>query len=749
MRRIGLSIYSVFLLWVVLAVAGIATLALHLGPADTNGGEVNTVLQGSEEQAPTAVKESLPEQGPSSPASGAPPRLQAATPSGAGDEASYRAHVGARVRALAKLDVSDDDRAAFAAVLAAIRQQAPDTARLAADKISSAAGRKLARWLILRAGFGRLRDYRAFLADHPRWPDRALIRRRLEQSLFINGGNARDILSHFKDREPAFGAGYAAMASAHLALENTDKARELAAKAWCGGGIANSREDAFLQRFAKLLDHKAHSCRLDRLLVDNLRWRSARRQRAVAVRRVIKLLDKKDQKRATARLAAFLRQRVARKWLKAVPQGQRKADWGFHFQYIQHLRLANRHSAASKLLKTVPTDPAKLSNVDAWWEERHANALNALQDKRAALAYKLVADIRPQDVNLAKDQAWFAGWLALRKLGRPKTALKHFKHMLSLVDGPLSSSKAHYWLGRTYSALKRHDDAARHYQAGAGFRDTFHGLLAKQTFEPDDRALALPLPAMPNDETVAAFIGDEAVRAGVIAIRVGLARGLVLKFFRSLAKTANSEGELALLAQLAAELGDGQLEVRTGKTGIARGFNLYIYSYPLTYLPKYEPLRAPPERAVVLAIGRQESEFNTRIVSGAGARGILQVMPVTARHVCRQYKIKCQLRDLIGKPAHNTRIATAYIADRTDEFAGSYILAFAGYNAGPGRTRQWLRKIGDPRKKGVQPLDWIYRIPFYETRTYVQKVLSNVQVYRARLGLKHPVRLLDDINRAR
>jgi soluble lytic murein transglycosylase len=137
-------------------------------------------------------------------------------------------------------------------------------------------------------------------------------------------------------------------------------------------------------------------------------------------------------------------------------------------------------------------------------------------------------------------------------------------------------------------------------------------------------------------------------------------------------------------------------------------------------------------------------------VSGAGARGILQVMKGTARHVCRQYHIKCSYRRLHTDPAYNTMIGSAYIADRMAQFSGSYVLGLSSYNAGPGRTRQWIREFGDPRKAGIDPIDWIERIPNEETRRYIAKVLSNIQIYRARLGHEATALRLDkDLSRAR
>ncbi len=178
------------------------------------------------------------------------------------------------------------------------------------------------------------------------------------------------------------------------------------------------------------------------------------------------------------------------------------------------------------------------------------------------------------------------------------------------------------------------------------------------------------------------------------------------------------------------------MALRVGKTAIARNMNLFAYAYPVHPFPEYTPLRKSPERALLLAIARQESEFNPEIISHAGARGLLQVMPITARHICRDHKIKCDIPRLTTDTSYNAMIASAYLGDRKEEFSGSYVLTLAGYNAG-----------GDPRKDGIDPIDWIETIPFEETREYVKKVLSNVQMYRARLGDPTPVRLVSDLTR--
>ena len=762
MNRIGLYFYAAFIVVVGAVLVAVATMADGLVPFSEPVPEpvpapvaqrIAAAPQSKSAEPATSRKLGGPAvqgvEDAAAPSTGQKDDKEASSNDSRTPEQRYRDHLAKLVSPLANLAISTTDTAALAAVRKALRQRNRDQAWAQRRKLQDAAAVKLADWLILRSGYGQPEQYQTFLNENPMWPGRRLLTSRLEQALLVDGGSARQILSYFKDAKPQFDSGWAAMASAHLALKNVEQAKQLAARAWCGGGIASGREKAFLARFKNQITGADHRCRLDKLLVVNIRWNSRRKARGAAVRRLIPLLDKAEQAKATARLSMFLRQKGAGKFIAKVPKDQRKGDWGFEFQYIQHLRRAKKHTEAWRRLKTVPTDSAKITNPDAWWEERRANALNALKAGKAKLAYEMVTDIRPNHVNAAKDQAFFAGWIALRKRRQPKLALPHVQRMRELADGPLSTSKAEYWLGRIYGKLSQKDLEKQHFEAASRYRDTFHGLLARQSLEPENTALDLPMPVRPNHAQVAKFLKNDAVRAGVIARKVGLARGHVLNFFRSIARKLDSEPEVAMLAQLASELGDGQAEVRVGKIGVVRRFDMYIYSYPTARLPAYKPLRQPPERALILAIARQESEFNTAIVSSAGARGLLQVMPITARHICRQYKIKCRLGDLLTKPDYNARIATAYIADRTDEFAGSYILTFTGYNAGPGRTRQWLRTIGDPRHAKVEPLDWIYRIPFEETRKYAQKVLSNLQVYRARLGEEKPLQLRRDMNRAR
>jgi soluble lytic murein transglycosylase len=664
-------------------------------------------------------------------------------------EVEYDARLGVVLKPLEDYTVSTGDgerlRDAFKALVAGDE----DKANLLANAMDDPIAKKLVQWYRLRRGNGKPAEYRAFLDANPSWADRNTLLQQLEEALFTEGGSSTEIRSYFAKRAPSTGVGLAALASAELAEGHRDEARRLAARAWREKTLPASLEIGFLGRFGPLLTAADHKWRLDELLLDDIRWGGEKSARAALVRRVIPLLSPAEQKKAQARLAVFLGSKGALKGIESLP-AEKTPDWGLVFQRIQALRRAGKTQEATKLLLGAPTEEALIVSPDAWWTERRANAYDALKAGKPKLAYELVREAGPLTVNPLKDQCFMAGWLALRYLKDPKTAEVHFKAMRKAADGPLSRAKASYWLGRTAEAVGDKAAAERYYREALQDPDTFHGLLARQKLEPGRLPITTSPPKAPTEEQVAHFVGLDAAKAVVIAKKAKLDVSVMRSFITQLRYTLPSEAEAAMVAHLAESVGDTQSAVRTAKTAIARGQNLYTYAYPVHPFPAYKPLRKPPETAMLLGLARQETEFNTLIVSGAGAKGLLQVMTMTAKHVCRDYKIKCDIGRLLTDPSYNAMLASAYVADRMDEFSGSYVLTIAGYNAGPGRARQWIREFGDPRDPKVDPIDWIERIPIQETREYVPKVLANIQIYRARLGEEQPaLRLEEDLNRAR
>lgn len=660
-------------------------------------------------------------------------------------EVEYTARLDKALAPIRNYPLDGDDGTRIREAIAALSAQQTSKAADLRAQVRDPVGQKLIDWFRLRSGNGSPQDYKVFLSKNPAWPDRGLMTQRMEEALFTQGGSAGNVKAYFADAEPQTGVGMAALASAQQSSGDAAKAKALAVKAWREMPIPAKLETQFLARFGSMLTPADHKWKLDRLIIDEVRWQADRKERAAFARRVIALLPEAERGKAEARLNVFMAGGKAQP--AAVDSGS--SDWGAVFHRIQSLRKSGQASEAARLLLSAPTDPAKIINPDEWWVERRANAYEALKAGNAKLAYDLVKDAGPLTVNPLKEQQFMAGWIALRHLKAVEPAEQHFLAMKKVADGPLSRAKANYWLGRTAEAKGDATAAREHYRTATREADTFHGLLAMQKLTPGRQRLDVRPPAAPSAEQIANFVALDAVRAVGVARKAGVPPHILKGFVVHLRGYLETEADVAMVTHLAEAIGDTQLAVQTGKAAIARGLNMTVYAYPVHPFPAYTALRQPPEPAYLLGIARQETEFNRLTVSGAGAKGLLQVMTVTANHVCRDYKIKCDIPRLMSDISYNTMIASAYISDRMDEFSGSYILGAAGYNAGPGRARQWIREFGDPRDPKIDPIDWIERIPIQETREYVSKVLANIQMYRARLGQEPALRLDEDLVRGR
>lgn len=661
-------------------------------------------------------------------------------------EAHYFAAMDKLIAPLRDRQPSAEDAKRLRDALKAIEKHDIVEAREHAAKIAEPAARTLIEWYALRSGIGAASDYTKFLAANSEWPDTRQLTLRAEQQLLSAGGAAKEIVAFFGSKAPISGAGAIALASAQVALGDEARAKAIAVKAWRENDVSASTETGFLGRFERFLDASDHKRRLDGLLIDEGRFAAQRKPRVEAARRLLPKLAEPERKKAAARIAVYARSPQAAKLMAALPADSAK-DWGLLFQRIQLARSQGKEDEVARLLRQVPTDAAALVDPDAWWLHRRWVAYEYIGEGRFKDAYEIVRTPGPLTVNPLKDATFLAGWIALRHLKDRHAALGHFEASRIAADGPLTAARALYWLGRAHDALAQNGESRRRYQEAAGYIDTFHGHLARHKLSDGQLDVPAPLPAMPTADAARTFNDNALLRAALLAHHADVGRGITRIIFAHLRYRLASEPEVAMLAHLASALGDNQMAIRVGKTAVARGMNLFAYSYPVHPLPDYKELRAAPEKALLLAIARQESEFNAEIISHAGARGLLQVMPITARHICRDHKIKCDIPRLNTDSSYNAMIASAYLGDRKQEFGGSYVLTLAGYNAGPGRARQWMRRFGDPRKPDVDVIDWIETIPFEETREYVKKVLSNVQMYRARLGEARPVRLVSDLAR--
>ena len=649
----------------------------------------------------------------------------------------------ARLSELLEYDLSSSDKRAVKATVTAVYSGRMSDARSSLRRIKDKTARKFAQWYYYRRR-GNDADpekIAQFRLANPDWPSQKRLRLNAEASLLKRKADAAAIKAFFGESKPATGPGKAALAGAHLASDEKEKAQRLISQAWRQHDLGKDMEKIILARFGEHLTEKDHKARVDRLLLLD------RKSKIKSALRTAKHLDATERKKIDARIAVVRRLKKAKKLLAAIPEEAKKDDVGFHFSRIQSLRRQKKYEEAWKLLQAAPRDPDALIAINEWWIERRINCRNALNAGFPQIAYEIAKNHEPLSGNKYFEAEFLAGWIALRFLNKPDVALQHFLALSTAASGPKTTAKAEYWLGRTAAALDKKDEANEHYAAAAKLPLTYYGQLAAQTLSPGHATLNLAPAPKPTDEEFDRFKSRDALQAVAVMRAVGLEK-LAPLFFHQLARTIKDPAEGVLLAKLAHEFDQPHASVRLSKIALNRGLPLAELAYPTNMFPKYKKINEPVEDALLYSLSRQESEFNPSAKSPVGARGLMQIMPRTARAIARQHKVRYRRAALTSDPSYNVMLGVAHLGDLINSYRGSYILTLVAYNAGGGRVRSWTREFGDPRDPDVDAIDWVERIPFTETRHYVKKILTGVQIFRARLnGSEGALRLWEDLNR--
>jgi soluble lytic murein transglycosylase len=619
-----------------------------------------------------------------------------------------------------------------------------DGARPMLDSIGDPTVKKFALWYYYRAKApgAEASEIAAFLNENPFWPDRAKLRAAVEDALFWREEDPRKVADYFAGRRPESGVGLAALGSALIGMGRANEGEAMLRQAWRKHVLTPAIE----KKIRKLhkLSHEDHRARAAYLLMQD------KKEHLAAVKRILPMIDKDERLAVKARIATVERSKRAGGLLSAL-DGKAKADPGVMFSRIQWLRRADKDKEVWSLLKSAPGSPEKLIDPAAWWDERQIQIRLALNTGSPKTAYELAkGHERGLDHWDLSDASFLAGWIALRFLDMPKEARAHFLASSAAGGLPKSRARAGYWLGRTELALKNEREAVARFAEAAQHNHTFYGQLAQQMIAATGAKLNMRTFVKPNETEAREFASRDAIKAIVITKKAEF-DSLMAVFLFDLARTLQSAPDMILLNELALRVAPRHIAVRAAKIAMNRDFPVEYYAYP-DALPEFKALAESEEieNALIHALTRQESEFNPQIVSSAGAVGLMQLLPSTAKMVAGWHSMKFEKQKLSADPAYNVSLGTAFLHRLISNYDGSYIMALAGYNAGPGRIREWVDQFGDPRKKEIDPIDWIERIPFTETREYVHKILESAQVYRSRLhGDGAPLLLAEDLHRGR
>jgi soluble lytic murein transglycosylase len=576
------------------------------------------------------------------------------------------------------------------------------------------------------------------------WPSREKLLRQAEHALFRSDADPKKIIAFFSYKQPVSGIGKFTLGGALLKRGRAAEGHRLIRQAWRETPLATSTEKLIKKKYAKVLRPKDHKARIDWLLIQN------KKSNLDDVKRLLPLIDKKWEKQVKACIATVKRRKDAKKLVKKLGKNAKNNPATLLLR-VHYARRADKDKKARKLLLSAPTASKDLIEPERWWSEREALIRSTLNSGDAKSAYKLAkhhpTDLEAHDIS---DAEFLAGWIALRFLKKPEVAEEHFSAAAAAGGLPYRRARAAYWAGRAKLERGNSKAASIYFAEAAQHFHTFYGQLAYQMISQGKAKLKPISYVRPTTHDIETFNKLDVMKAIVVAHKADM-DSLIPIFLFDLARNLDNAPHMILTAELSQRISKPNITVRMAKLALNRGFPMEVYAYPKA-VPKYKPLikEQDLESALIHALTRQESEFNEKIVSSAGARGLMQLMPATAKEVARSVSVKYRKKKLIKDPSYNVSLGSAFLHQLQKQYDGSYIMTLAAYNAGPGRLRGWVKQFGDPRKSNVDPVDWVERIPIRETRRYVQKIMESIQIYRWRLNQEDTtLRLAQDLHRGR
>jgi soluble lytic murein transglycosylase len=625
------------------------------------------------------------------------------------------------------------DVAAVKQAIDLVRRSQIDEATKIQSSISDPLARKVIEWVLLRSddGSSDFSRYTAFIAANPGWPSIVTLRRRAEAAAWQQRADADAVIAFFRNDLPLTGKGWFSLARALLAKGDRARAQEAVRVAWRETAFSPDVEAQARDLFAGLITTADDKARMDaRFYADD----------EVAAMSAARHLDGTEMAIAKARSAVANKSASAKPALDAVPQAARR-DPGYIFSRVQWLRRAEKISEAGQLIVTAPNDAAALHDVEQWWVERRVLARKLLDKGDYKLAYEVANGAAPPATeNHRVEQQFTAGWIALRFLNQPAVALNHFAQIAEGISNPIALARSFYWQGRAAEAMGRTKDAKTALEAAAQYPTAYYGQLARARLGLNE--VTLRAPPEPSSD----LRGLEVARAMEILYAID-ARDLVNTLAADVADKSTDAAALVTLAEIAMQHNDARATLFIGKAALGHGLPLEFYAFPAFGVPEYQQVGPNVEPCVVYSIVRQESAFNAHAISSVGAVGLMQVMPSSGRTIAKRVNLPFDQRRLLDDVTYNAQIGTAELGDVINDYRGSYILAFASYNAGRRRVKEWIEQYGDPRDKKIDPVDWIERIPFSETRNYVERVIENMQVYRARIENNSKLLIEADLRR--
>ncbi len=622
-----------------------------------------------------------------------------------------------------------------AAIEAAERSQWAEVARLQTQS-NDPVVRDLILWIRASNGVPGLgfEELDAAIKKLDGWPKQDAMFERGEAIIELSSLGPRERIAWLQRSGPRTGEGKVAFAMALSDIGERDRAHAVIRDAWRNHALDDGLDRRVQSQFATVLDRADHEARTDFLL-----W-TGRRTQATAMK---SFLNPDWRALVDARIALQTGGRRVDQIVNAVP-GSLADQPGFLYDRARYRRALDNQEGATSLLTGINGNSVPVAGRNRLWDERNLAMREDYKTSNWSRAYQLAASHGLSSGEDFAEAEFASGWISLRMKNDAARGLKHFEALERGVTAPVSTARANYWKGRANESLGQTVESRTAYSKAAAHRFTYYGQLAAERI--NERQIEFVSSGTPTGPERLAFEGRPVVRAMKMLGAAG-AMSTFRTFAYSIDDTLESKADYVMLAELANAFNVPDVGVRAGKAGLAKGIVTPEAAYPLVHYP----LLSQPavERSLMLAITRQETEMNPVARSSVGARGLMQLMPATAKSEARRIGLAYNVSRL-NDPSYNMTLGGHHLDNLLGDFNGSYIMTAAAYNAGGSRPRRWAEVYGDPRTGAIDPVDWVEFIPFSETRNYVQRVMENTQVYRHRIsGEPEDIRLTEDLRRGR
>ena len=598
-------------------------------------------------------------------------------------------------------------------------------------KIKDKEFKNLVNWLYLKetGNQATFNDYQDFISKNSDYPRIGRLRYLAEHKILIQNSSPRAIINWFDNQEPLSGTGKIKLGEAYIKNGENDLAIDLIKSGWINADLSSRDLKYYKKKFKKILSTDDHLKRANYLAWDNQYW---------DLKRMLPYLPKKERALYYARFIMMTNSYGVDKAISKVPQDLIN-DLGFQYNRLSWRTKRNRLEGSLEILRKFHGEET-LIYPERWWKLRENITRDLIYEKKYSLAYEVSSNHHLTNGPEFAAAEWLSGWLALSFLNKNELAIKHFNNFYNNVGYPISLARCAYWLGLSYEKSGNNEKAKNFYKEGSKFTNTYYGQLSFNKIKSgEDFKLSSNYKVKEGYEKE--FNKNKLIK--LVKLLKELDKTKFSKdIIKHLASLNTENGSEILAAKLSTEIGRYDYSIQIAKEASYKKRFINIFNYPVVPIPKKIKGKQMPSQHLILAIIRQESEFDSRANSYVGAKGLMQIMPTTAKLVAKNLKTTYNKNLLTTDPTYNIKLGTYYFNSLLDDYDGVYPFAIGAYNAGPNRIKRWIKKYGDPNRGEIDFVNWIELIRFKETRNYVQRVIENINVYKYVLN-NGPVKIVN------